>query len=89
MWERIKQFLSTDTQQKHNQQLQRLLAASLKESQALNERLVTALDRVLVSKFDPPMMPRPMEQPTNNSFPDLTDILSVDDDAEFLERTNA
>ncbi|SRR6266571_5305115 len=90
MWDWIKRSNTTDTlslaeEKKHNRQLQKLLADSLHDSQALNQKLTDALDRVLVSKFDPPLMPQPREQANNISFPDVSDVLSIEDDAKFIE----
>lgn len=91
MWAWIKQLFSTDTsslieERRHSRQLQKLLADSLKDSQALNRKLTDTLDRVVQSRFDPPIRPQPMEQPKSIQFPDLTDVLSVEDDAEFIAR---
>ena len=84
MWDWTKRSNTTDTLLlKQNHQLQKLLADSLRDSQALNQKLTDALDRVLVSKFDPPLMPQPREQPNNLSFP--SDVLSIEDDAAFIE----
>lgn len=86
MWEFLKRSNSTDTQLlKQNHQLQKLLAEQLKASSEREARLIDALDRVLISKFDPPLMPKPMEQANNLSFPDVSDMLSVEDDATFIE----
>ena len=93
----IKRFFSTDTRQheetqKHNRQLQKLLADSLKDSQAQNRKLIECLDRVIQSRFDPPLMPHPQEQPNNGMnlpFEHLSDVLSIEDDRQFLERVNA
>lgn len=90
----IKRFFSTDTSdlQKHNRQLQKLLADALKDSQAQSAKLIECLDRVIVSRFDPPMKAQPQEQINNgyNLTPEhLSDVLSVEDDTEFLERVNA
>jgi hypothetical protein len=82
----MKRSSSTDTQLlKQNHQLQKLLADQLKSSAEREARLVDALDRVLVSKFDPPLMPKPMEQANNLSFPDVSDMLSVEDDSTFIK----
>ena len=86
MWDWTKRSNTTDTLLlKQNHQLQKLLADSLRDSQALNKKLTEALDRVLVSKFDPPLMPQPREQANNISFPDVSDVLSIEDDAKFIE----
>jgi hypothetical protein len=92
MWEWMRQFFSTETPskqldeaQKHNRQLQKLLADSLKDSQVQNRKLIDALDRVLISKFDPPLMAKPMEQARNLAFPDVSDVLSIEDDASFID----
>jgi len=45
-----------------------------------------ALDRVIISRFDPPLMPRPTEQANNQPFPDVSDVLSIEDDAEFIRK---
>lgn len=58
---------------------------ALRVSQALNQKLADGLDRVLMAKFDAPLMPKPTEQPKRESLPDLSDMLSIEDDAEFLE----
>lgn len=97
----IKQFFSTDRlqlkselseTQKHNRQLQKLLAESIKDSNARESKLIECLDRVIMSRFDPPLMPHPEEQPNNGmNLPHehLSDVLSVEDDTEFLEKTDA
>jgi len=90
MSEWIRSFFTTDTlslqeERKQNRALQKLLADSLKDSQALNRKLVEALDRVVESRFDRPVMPQPMEQPKRDHM-DLGDVLSVEDDAEFITR---
>jgi hypothetical protein len=77
---------------KHNRELQRLLMAQLKASAERESNLIACLDRVVQSRFDAPLMPKPSEQPDNGSlFPvgALGDVLSIDDDREFLERVNA
>lgn len=94
MREWIRRFFSMHTpllseERKHNRQLQKLLSESLKDSQAQNAKLIECLDRVVVSRFDPPLKPQPMAQPGNMAFPNLADVLSVEDDREFLERTDA
>lgn len=95
MWAWIRRCFTTDTQshttdlRKHNLQLQKLLADSLKDSQAANRKLIECLDRVVISRFDPPLKPQPMAQPKSFPFPDLSDVLSVEDDREFLEKTSA
>lgn len=94
MWAWIRRCFTTDTQsattdlRKHNLQLQKLLADSLKDAQAQNRKLIECLDRVVVSRFDPPLKPQPMEQPQSFPFPDLSDVLSVEDDKAFLEATS-
>lgn len=93
MLEWIKSLFTMDTlslaeERKQNRQLQKLLADSLKDSQALNRKLVEALDRVIESRFDRPVMPQPREQPKNDQM-DLGDVLSVEDDAEFINRMEA
>lgn len=86
MWEFLKRSNSTDTQLlKQNHQLQKLLAEQLKASAERESRLIDALDRVLVSKFDPPLMPQPREQANNSSFPNVSDVLSIEDDKDFIE----
>lgn len=93
----LRRFFSTDTrlldeEKKHNRQLQKLLAESLKDSQAQNRSLIQTLDRVVESRFDPPLKPQPMAQPDNGfhlPVEHLSDVLSVEDDREFLERVNA
>lgn len=83
----LKRSNNTDTQLlKQNHQLQKLLADSLKDSQKLNQRLTDALDRVVQSRFDPPLKPNPQAQPDNTPFPDVSDVLSIEDDAEFITR---
>jgi hypothetical protein len=93
MWAWIKRSVSTDEAQKHNRQLQKLLADSLKDSQALNQRLAAALDRVIESKFDRPVIDRPsVPQPVNGfhiPMEHMQDVLTVEDDREFLETVNA
>jgi hypothetical protein len=74
--------------ERQNELLTAQLAEALSVSQALNHSLMQALDRVLVSKFDAPLMPIPAEQPKRESLPDLGYVLSVEDDTEFLERTS-
>ena len=90
MWEWIKRSSSTDThlrrERRLTRQLQVELSNALRESQAMNRQLTEALDRVIVSRFDPPVKPQPMAQPVRATHPDLTDMLSVEDDAEFLEK---
>lgn len=86
----LKQLFSTDTsllieERRHSRQLQKLLADSLKDSQSLNRKLTDTLDRVVQSRFDPPIKPQPMEQPRSIPFPDLSDMLSVEDDGAFIE----
>lgn len=75
--------------EQQNALLTREIIAALKASQALNLKLAEGLDRVLASKFDAPLMPSPTAQPARESSfpPDLSDVLSVEDDREFLERT--
>jgi len=90
----MRRWLNTDTtlvseERKQNRQLQKMLMESLKESQELNRKFVQALDRVIVSRFDLPVMPKPMQQPITVAFPDLSDQLSIEDDREFLENSNA
>lgn len=94
MWAWIRRCFTTDTQshttelRKHNLQLQKLLADSLKDAQAQNRKLIECLDRVVISRFDPPMKPQPQEQNDVAMFPPgaLADFLSVEDDREFLEK---
>jgi hypothetical protein len=75
--------------ERQNELLTAELVAALRVSQALNQKLADGLDRVLASKFDAPLMPQPTTQPIREaSFaPDLSDVLSIEDDTEFLERT--
>jgi hypothetical protein len=75
--------------ERQNELLLAQVTESLRVSQALNVKLAEGLDRVLASKFDPPLMAKPTEQPAREPmFPDMSDLLSVDSDVEFLERTN-
>jgi hypothetical protein len=74
--------------ERQNELLTAQLAEALRVSQAMNERLTSALDHVLKSKFDAPLMPQPTEQPKREPLPDLGYVLSVEDDTEFLERTS-
>jgi hypothetical protein len=74
--------------QRQNELLTAQLTDALRVSQALNEKLTSALDHVLKSKFDAPLMPKPTEQPKREALPDLGYVLSVEDDTEFLERTS-
>lgn len=77
--------------QKQNRALQKMLAEQLRLSAQREERLIACLDRIVQSRFDPPLMPKPMEQPNNSLFPmsSLSDVLSIEDDREFLEKMNA
>lgn len=76
--------------ERQNEILTTHLVDALRESQALNARLAEGLDRVLVAKFDAPLMAKPTEQPKREGvLMDLGDVLSVEDDAEFLERMEA
>lgn len=73
---------------KQNHQLQKLLTDQLKASAERERALIDCLDRVVVSRFDPPIKAQPKEQPDNGSlFPNISDALSVEDDKDFLERT--
>lgn len=74
--------------ERQNANLVEQLVEALKVSQALNVKLADGLDRVLVSKFDPPLMPKPQEQRASGPmFPgDIGDVLSVEDDGEFVNR---
>ncbi len=65
------------------------LVEALANAQALNAKLVESQDRVIVSRFDAPMQARGQAQPNNDGlFPAeaLSDVLSVEDDNEFMER---
>ena len=76
--------------QRQNTVLLAELTDALRVSQALNVKLAAGLDRVLTSKFDAPLMPKPAEQPKNEAmFADMSDVLSTEDDTEFLERMEA
>lgn len=73
--------------ERQNELLTGELVKALRDSQALNTKLADGLDRVLASKFDAPLMPKPTQQPTREAaFPELGDVLSIDDDGEFLHR---
>jgi hypothetical protein len=73
--------------ERQNETLTTHLVEALRVSQELNVKLTGALDRVLASKFDAPLQPKPQEQPLRELFPpDLSDVLSGDD-TDFLERT--
>lgn len=101
MWAWIKRLFSTDTHvmrtelaesQKQNRQLQKLLTEQLKASAEREAALIACLDRVVISRFDLPVEPKPSEQPNNGwSMPQssLADVLSIEDDREFLEKTSA
>jgi hypothetical protein len=66
------------------------LVDALRVSQALNTKLADGLDRVLAAKFDAPLMPVPTPQPVRESnFAEMGDVLSIEDDAEFLDRMEA
>jgi hypothetical protein len=72
-----------------NRELRMALIAALAASQDLNRRLVDSQDRVIASKFDAPLVAHPEAQPNNGGLfpPDaLSDVLSIEDDREFLER---
>lgn len=88
MWGFPKQSDSMDSQLlKQNHQLQKLLTDQLKASTERERALVGCLDRVVVSRFDPPVKPQRKEQQPNNSlFPDISDALSVEDDGDFINR---
>lgn len=73
---------------RQNERLTEELMQALRVSQALNEKLADGLDRVLASKFDPPVMAVPTEQPKRDRL-DVSDLLSVEDDTEFLDRMDA
>lgn len=75
--------------ERQNETLTEQLAEALRVSQALNLKMADALDRVLASKFDAPLMPKPTEQPAREPLfpPDLSDVMSAEDDTDFLERT--
>jgi hypothetical protein len=76
--------------ERQNETLTAELVKALRESQQLNAKLAEGLDRVLTAKFDAPLMPKPTEQPKRERpFMDLGDVLSVEDDNEFLERMEA
>ena len=72
--------------ERQNETLTAELVDALRVSQALNVKLADGLDRVLASKFDAPLMPKATAQPTRDRQPDLSDLLSVEDDTEFLDR---
>jgi hypothetical protein len=88
--------------EQENCELRAAVVESLKASQELNRRLVDSQDKVITSRFDAPLRPRPQAQPDNGGlFPqdalgdaepqgeDLVvdaSVLSVDDDREFLEK---
>jgi hypothetical protein len=74
--------------EEQNEVLIRTLRKALDDSQALNARLADGLDRVLVHKFDPPLKPRETEQLVREPIfgGDIGDVLSVEDDGEFVER---
>lgn len=91
MWAWLKQSDSTSELQelrKENRAMRLQTARSLESLLALSLKQQESLDRVIMSKFDPPVMPNPTEQPKTIAFPDLSDVLSVEDDTEFLERTS-
>lgn len=91
-WSRLFQQSEDVETRKHNRELQKLLMGQLKASQERESKLIACLDRVVQSRFDAPVMPKPTEQPDNGSlFPlgAVADVLSIDDDREFLERTSA
>jgi hypothetical protein len=97
----IKSLFSTDTHvlraelsesQKQNRQLQKLLTEQLKASAERESSLIACLDRVVISRFDLPAEPKPSEQPDNGwNMPQssLADVLSIEDDRDFLEKTSA
>lgn len=97
----IKRLFNTDTSamredlaetNKHNRQLQKLLVDQLRASAEREAKLISCLDRVVMSRFDAPLMPKPADQPDNGYLPfgeHLSDVLSIDGDREFLEKTSA
>lgn len=71
--------------------MRKLLATALKVSQELSLKQQESLDRVIMSKFDPPVVAlNHIEQPPSRRIPmeHMVDVLSIDDDREFLERTS-
>jgi hypothetical protein len=74
--------------ERQNETLTTQMVEALRVSQQLNQKLADALDRVLASKFYAPLLPKPQAQPLRELFPpDLSDVMSAEDDTDFLERT--
>jgi hypothetical protein len=73
---------------RQNNQLQKVLTEQLKASSDRESRLIDALDRVIASKFDPPVtLPHTSySQPARTAIPmeHMMDVLSVEDDGDFI-----
>lgn len=72
-----------------NRLLTEALIQSHKELLALSHKQAETLDRILVTRFDPPA--REQQQPANSyAMPPehWADALDIPDDREFLERTS-
>lgn len=90
-WWNTERWSRNEVLEMENRELRSALIDALKASQELNRKLVDSQDKVITSKFDAPLSPNPEPQPNNQSMfpPDsLGDALSLDDDAEFLERVH-
>lgn len=83
IWASIKSWFATRTRPQPEPIEHRLIA--------LLERQHATLDRVVQAKFDVPMRVTAPPPPSTPMLPPymLTDVLSVDDDAEFLSQTDS
>lgn len=97
MWDWRKPFASTDTSElqelrKENREMRKVLQAALKVSQDLSLKQQESLDRVISAKFDTPVMGGPFLQPKSTytmPMENLSDVMGVEDDSDFLERVHA
>lgn len=83
IWASIKSWLATRTRPQPEAIEHRLIA--------LLEKQHATLDRVVQAKFDVPMRVTAPPQPREPMLPPymLTDVLSVENDAEFLSQTDS
>jgi hypothetical protein len=92
----IKRFFSTQTSleilelRRENREMRLLLAKALKSSQELSLQQQASLDRVISAKFDLPVTVSIPYTQAKNAYnmpiEHFSDVMSVEDDREFLEK---
>lgn len=97
MWAWMKRSDNTDKSElqelrKENRELRLLLSKSLKVSQELSLKQQESLDRVIASKFDLPVIAQGVTEQPGPRYEGpsgyMADVLSIEDDREFLERVH-